>query len=463
MKKEKKFRVPHTFVIIFWVIVAVAILTYIIPAGEYDRVEDPETKKKVVDVTSFHQVEQSPVGPFKMFESIPGGMKDAASIIFFVFVISGSFQMIQATGAINSGIGHALRNMKSDKVIIPVAMILFSVMGFAIGAAEEVIPFIPIAIILARGFGYDDMVGMALVSTGAASGFAGGMFNPFTTGIAQGIAGLPLYSGLLFRSIGYVLFMVIAIIYVQRYANKVKKDPTKSLLFGVDREAIEEVNPEETSFDLRHKLVLLVFVIGMGVMVFGVLKYEWFTSQISALFLIMGIVASVIGGLKMNDMAKEFVKGAKAVVFGALVIGFARAILVIMKDGKIIDSSIYYMSEGLKNFPVYVTSIGMFWMNTIINFFIPSGSGQASTMVPIMAPLADIVGMTRQTAVLCVTYGDALSNQIIPTSGALLAGLSMAKIPYDRWFKYNWKLVVIWTLVATALVGVAAMIGLGPM
>lgn len=461
---EKRVRVPHTYVILFMVIVLATIATHLLPAGVYDRVQDAATGRTVVDVESFHYVEPTPVGFFAMFKSIPVAMQRASQVVFFVFIIGASFTMIKATGALDAGIAQVIVKLKGkDKIVIPVVMFLFSIMGFSFGAAEEVIPFVPITIALSRGFGYDDIVGVAMVSTGACTGFAGGMLNPFTVGIAHGIAQLPLYSGLAFRTVGFISFYIIAVWYVMRYAAKVKADPTKSVTYGITGSAqSKEDKFEIPEFTTRHKVVLVTVLIGMGVMVYGIIKQGWYINEISALFLIMGILASAIGGISMNKMAVSFILGAKDIVPGALVVGIARTILVVMEQGQIMDTVIHGLASVIQSFPVAVSSVGMFIVQSMINFFIPSGSGQAATTMPIMIPLADVIGMTRQTAVLAFQYGDAFSNQIIPTAGSLLGILGLANVPYDRWLKYNWKLVLYWSIAGAVLVFVAATIQLGP-
>ncbi|HAK40749.1 MAG TPA: putative basic amino acid antiporter YfcC [Synergistaceae bacterium] len=460
----KKFKVPHTYVILFIIIVLATIGTYFIPAGVYERVKDAATGRTIVDVASYHNVEQTPVSFFGMFKAIPQGMIRAASIVFFVFIMGGSFTMMQATGAIDAGIARVITRFKDrDKLVIPVIMFLFSILGFTIGAAEEVIPFVPIAIALSRGFGYDDIVGVAMVSTGAAVGFSGGMLNPFTVGVAQGIAELPLYSGLAFRSVVYVILYVVAVWYVLRYAAKVKADPTQSVLYGVERDAIAtSAHDEMPVMTGRHKMALLAMVVGIGFMIYGVMEQGWYINEISALFILLGIVVAAIGGLDANDMAKSFVQGCRAIAFGALVVGIARVILVVLEQGQIMDAIIHGLASAVGMLPTQITAVGMFVVQSIINFFIPSGSGQAATVMPIMSPLADVLGITRQTAVLAFQYGDAFSNQIIPTSGALLGILGLANVPYDRWLKYNWKLVGLWSIVGGIAVIVASMVELGP-
>lgn len=465
IKGKKKIKVPHTFVIIFSIILLVTVLTYIIPAGVYERVEDPNSGRTIVDVDSFEYVERTPVSLFQMIQAIPRGMIDAAGIIFFVFILGGAFEMVQSTGAIDAMVVKFIDKLKNrEKLVIPLLMFLFSILGFTIGAAEEMIAFVPITIMISRGFGYDDIVGVAIASTGAAIGFSGGMLNPFTTAVAQDIAELPTYSGIGFRTFGYVVFFIIAVWYVMRYAAKVKADPTKSVLYGVKKEdeLKEESVLKEVELTNRHKGVLIVFLLGLIIMIYGVMEHGWYINQISSLFLAVGIISIFVGGKSADEAATSFIKGAKGITMGALVVGIARAILLVMQDGQIMDSIVYSLAGVLERLPRQVTSVGMFLVNSVINFFIPSGSGQAATVMPIMTPLADVLGITRQTAVLSLTYGDAFTNQIIPTSGALLGVLGVANIPWDRWFKYNWKLVAYWTIAGCVLVAIASAINLGP-
>lgn len=465
VSKKKRFKVPHTLVIIFSIILLATLLTYIIPAGVYDRVEDPNTERTIVDVETFKYVERTPVNLWDMMNAIPLGMVEAASIIFVVFLVGGAFEMIQDTGAINAAVVKFIAKLEGkDIVVIPILMFIFSVFGFTIGAAEEMVAFVPITIMIARGFGYDDIVGVAIASTGAAIGFAGGMINPYTTGVAQGIAELPLYSGLGFRTVGYIIFYIIAVWYVMRYAAKIKADPTKSLLYGEERDDKFDVSAisEDIKISTRQKLVLFVSLIGIIVMVYGVFKFDWYMNQIGAMFLSLGIVSTIIVGRSLSDGAVSFINGAKGIAFGALVVGVARAILVVLEQGQIMDSIIYSLASVLESLPRQITAVGMFIVNSVINFFIPSGSGQAATIMPVMTPLADVLGITRQTTALAVTYGDAFSNQIIPTSGALLGVLGVAKVPYDKWLKYNWKLILLWSITGTILIAIASTIQLGP-
>lgn len=462
---QKKFKVPHTYVILFTVIVIMAILTYIIPAGEFERVEDPNTGRTVVDPDSFHEVEQNPTHVFDLFKSVPNGMKDAESIVFFIFIVGGSFQIITATGAIEGGISKiALKLQGRERLMIPIFLLLFSLAGATFGMAEEAIVFVPIGIALARALGYDAITGTAMITLGAACGFTSGFMNPFTVGVAQGIAELPLFSGIALRFVILGVMLIITTIYLMRYAEKVKKDPSKSIV----REL--EEREKHTIIDLsnvpklekHHYLVLLTIVGGFSFIIYGVFKNGWYITEIGAAFLAMGILGGFLGKLGPSKIAEHFVIGAKSIVFGALVVGVARGILIVMQDGMIIDTIINGLASAIQNLPNAISAVGMFFVQVVINFFIPSGSGQAAATMPIMTPLADIIGITRQTAVMAYQFGDGFTNSIIPTSAALMGVLSIAKINYEKWVKFLWPLMLIWIATGAVFLVIANAISYGP-
>lgn len=459
--KKKKLTIPHTYAIIFSIIILATIATYLVSAGQYERVEMGD--RIVVVENSYHQVTSNPVSIFEMFTAIPLGMQAGARIIFYIFIVGGAFGIIRATGAIESGVQSLVTKMQDKGILlIPVSMIIFSILGFTTGMSEETIIFVPIGIAVARALGYDALVGTAMVSTGAASGFIGGMMNPFTVGVAQEIAELQLWSGFAFRTVVYLIVLAIAITYVMRYAMKIQKDPTKSILYDLEQKitknSVDEAKVFE-SFQTRHALVLLTLVIGIGVNMYGVFKWDWFLDQLAANFLIVGMVGGLIGGLGVNKTFDSLVDGMKLVAYGALIVGFARAILVILETGLIIDTIVYALVQAISHLPETVTAVGMFFVQVIINFFIPSGSGQAATTMPIMVPVADLLGIERQVAVLAFQYGDAITNSIIPTSAALMGYLAIAGIPYEKWVRFIWKLILMWLAVATLALVVAVMIG----
>ncbi|SCY95279.1 YfcC family protein [Alkaliphilus peptidifermentans] len=460
----KKFKIPHTYVLLFCVIIIMTALTYIIPAGQFDRAEDPATGRIFVVPESFHYVEQSPVSIFGLFQSIPKGMNEAGYIIFFVLMIGGAFGIIQATGTIDAGIGSTVKQMSGrEKLIIPVVMLVFSLAGATLGTAEEALPFYPIVIALAIALGFDSITGTALVLLGAGAGFAGAFANPFTVGIAQGIAGLPLFSGFVFRMLAYVLILGSAIIYVYRYAAKIQANPELSLTYEEDKKRQKNIDISQlTEMTKRHKMVMLVLVLGLVILGLGVAKLGFYITELTALFIIMGIAAGIVGGLKADRIAEEFIKGAQELVYGALIIGLATSIMVVMNEGAILDTVIYSMARIVQGLPGVLSGIGMFFVQSIINVIVPSGSGQAAVSMPIMAPMADVVGITRQTAVLAFQFGDGFSNVISPTSGYFMAALAIGGIKWEKWVKFMLPLFLIWTVIGMSLVALSVMINYGP-
>ena len=461
---KKRMKMPHTYVILFSIVILAAIASYTLPAGVYDRSKDPATGRTLVNPASYHHVEQTPVSPFDLFKAIPRGMVAGADIVFFIFICGGAFTVIQATGAVNSGLSRFIMKLRGyENLLIPMTMLLFSVFGFTMGMSEEVIVFIPIGVLLARALKYDDIVAVAMLSTGAAIGFASGLLNPFTVGVAQTIAELKMFSGLEFRIIGFVFLYLSGVIYTMNYAKKVKANPEYSYVYE-EMQKNKEVGilDESVQFTGVHQAVALVCLAFLGVMIYGVMKLDFYITELAAVFLAMGIVGGLVGRLGPNQIAMHFVAGCRDIVFGALVVGVARAILVVLQDGQIIDTIIHGLANGVSIFPKGLAAVGMFWVQSIINFFIPSGSGQAAATMPIMAPLADLLGITRQTAVLAFHYGDGFSNSIIPTSASLMGVLAMAHVPYEKWFRFIWPLMVIWTIIGSVMCYIAAVINLGP-
>ncbi|SCY97596.1 YfcC family protein [Alkaliphilus peptidifermentans] len=464
---KKKFKVPHTYVIIFSIVIIAFLGTYFIPAGTYDRVQDPNSGRTVVDPASYHRVEQTPVKFFSfekphLFTSVHQGMQASNSIIFFILIVGGAFAMIQGTGAIDAGIGRAALALKDKgSLIIPAMMFIFGLGGATIGMAEETIVFVPIGIALARALGYDAIVGIAMITLGAAAGFTGGFMNPFTVGVAQTIAEVPMFSALGFRIAIFIVTLIIGAWYVMRYAKKVKENPESSVVYDLEKEskanldlsAIPELNG-------RHYGVFAVMVVGFVIMIYGIKAHDWYIQELTSLFLMMGIFASLVGGVRPSKAAGHFVEGAKGIAFGALVVGIARAILVVMESGQIIDTIIHATAAGISSLPSVMAALLMYVVQVILNFFIPSGSGQAATTMPIMAPLADLVGVTRQTAVLAYQFGDGFTNSIIPTSAVLMSYLAIGKVPYEKWFKWILPLMGMWIGSGAVFLIIATLINL---
>ncbi|MDD3559445.1 MAG: Na+/H+ antiporter NhaC family protein [Melioribacteraceae bacterium] len=451
-----KLKAPNTFVIIFSLMLFVAILTWILPAGEFDRYE--KDGRSLVQPNSYHVVESSEQNVDAILMAPIRGFSEAALIIGFVLIVGGVFSVIQKTKVVDASIIKLAKAHSKHKIIriliIPIFMLVFSLGGAVFGMSEEIIPFILIFVPMAMMLGYDSVVGVAIPFVGAGVGFAGAFLNPFTVGIAQGISEVPLFSGMEYRIVVWFILTVVAVTFVQLYANKIKADPTKSPTYEHDLRKRNELNngsfDENQSFTNRHKIVMIVFSIGMLLLVFGVLEYGWFIEEICALFLGLGLVVGVVGGLSAKEISDAMVKGAKDLIGTALIIALARGILVVASDGKIIDTILYYLSLPIADLHPILSAQAMFIVQSAINFFVPSGSGQAALTMPIMAPLGDLVGVSRQTAVLAFQFGDGFTNLIIPTSAVTMGVLTLAEIPWEKWAK--WMLPLQLILIAAGLI-----------
>ncbi|HZG80723.1 MAG TPA: YfcC family protein [Brevibacillus sp.] len=454
-------RVPHVFVILFSVILLAAIATYVVTPGEYDRAEDASGRMIAVDGT-YHTVEADSIGFMAVFESLYTGMNAAADIIFYIFIVGGSFGILLSTNVVQGAVGSISRQMEGrEKLIIPVLMIFFALAGAMLGLAEETIAYITILIPLMLRLGFDSMTGAAVVLIGTSVGFTTAFMNPFTVGVAQGIAQIPLFSGMTFRIVMWVIFLIISIWYVMRYASKIKKDPQQSTTYDTDTVLRDKQDPVEQVAGLtgKQKLVLLILGAAIVMLAIGVTKLGWYLKEIAGLFLLMGILTGIVSRLSFNQIAEAFIEGCRTLVMGALVVGVARGILVILQDGKILDTILYGLANAVGSLPAALTAIGMYFVQCMVNFIIPSGSGQAAVTMPIMAPLGDLVGVTRQTAVLAFQLGDGISNIFTPTSGYFMAGLALAGISWIKWVKWVWPLILIHYVLGAVFVTIAHLIG----
>lgn len=453
------FKNPNGFVVILIIIIFTTMLTWIVPSGEYDRIEDPSSGKTIVLDGSFHLVENISIGPFEMLKCIPKGIVASAGIIAFIFMISGSIQILRATGALDSGINILILKLKNKELLFLIIItFIFSLLGATIGFAEETIPFIPIGVAIATALGFDRVVGFHIVRTAAWVGFAGAFINPFTIGVAQDIAELPIFSGWKYRIFCYIIFITATIIFIVRYAIKIKMNPSSSIL-AEQNSIIEYKIPELNNFTCRQKTALLLFFISIILMFFGVARFGWYITELSALFFGFGLIEGLIGGMSLNRISSEFVKGMKDVVFGALIVGFARTIVIIMESSMILDTVIYGLSQPIDNFSHITAAVVMFIIQTFINFFIGSGSGQAAAVMPIIIPLSDVLGVTRQTSVLAYQFGDGITNMLWPS---MVYYLSFADIPYSKWVKHILPLVFVLSLLGALLVGIASLTQYGP-
>lgn len=457
-----KLAVPHVYVLLIGLMLLCSILSYVIPAGQYDMVL--VDGREIVDSQTYHAVEQTPVTLMQFLSAIPRGMQQAAQIIFFIFIVGGAFEILQETRAIEAGIGSLLKLLKGKTwIILPVITTLFSLGGAVFGMSEETIPFIPIFVSLCIAMGYDSITGAAIVLCGAAAGYAGAFMNPFTLQVAQGIAELPLMSGIEYRVVMFVVFTGTAIAFIMWYANRVKKNPKLSGMYEIDctREGGMDL-AHMKAFGTKEKLVLLVFVGAIALLVFGVVRWGWYMDEISALFLGMSMLIALIAGMNPNQYASILGRGMAGIASGALVVGIARGILVVLTDGNIIHTILYAASSVLGSLPPMVSAVGMYLFQCLLNFLVPSGSGQAAVSIPIMAPLGDLVGVTRQTTCIAFQIGDGISNIFTPTSGFFMASLALGKIPWAKWAKWILPLIGIQYVVGAGFVMIAQLINLGP-
>lgn len=465
--KNKKKEFPHMFVLLFVVIIVATILTFIVPAGSYERIINEATGREVIDPSSFTYIDKTPVDPFKMFLSMVEGLIQAAGISMLIFIAYATLFVVEKTGTMDASIAQMVRKtQKSPKtapLTISIIMILLSVWASTGTLSyEEIIAFIPIFITLSIALGYDSLVGLGISYLPVGVGFASATVNPFSVGVAQEIAELPLFSGLTLRIIVLVIMTSISIAYVLWYGNRVKKDPSKSIVKDLDFSEFS-MNDERmsTTFTPKRKASLVVLFIGIGVMVYGLLTLGWYINEVSAVFLGIAVFTAIVNKWNPNKFANEFVNGLSKAVLPALTVGLARGILVVISKGNILDTIIHSASNFLNQLSLYASGIGMLILQTVLNFFIPSGSGQAATTMPIMTPIADLIGMNRQIAVLIFQFGDGYSNLLWPTSFVLIA-CTIGKIPLSKYYKWFFPLFVIFIVLQIAFIFIAINIGYGP-
>ena len=454
---------PDALVIVSIVLVLFTVLTWVIPAGQYDRVE--RDGRTVVVSGTYQPVKSEPQGITDLLLAPIRGFVAAGHIIAFVLIVGGAFSILTATGALDAGLGSVLtyaeRHPGARHLIVPVLMIIFSVAGATFGMSEENLVFILITMPLARSMGYDNLVGVAIPFLGSAAGFAGAAINPFTVGIAQGIAELPIGSGAGYRWFVWVIFTAIAIAFVMRYIRKLESGRHPGLLKD---DVFEEEHESGATpvFNVARKVVLVLFLLAIVALMFGANNLGWYIDEISALFLALGLASAIITRLGVGKTVKAFTDGAKDLLIAALIIGLSRSVLVIAEDGKIIDTVLHAMSGAVEDFPKAVSVQLMFFVQGFINIFIPSGSGQAAITMPIMTPLADLLGISRQTAVLAFQFGDGLLNPVIPTSGITMGILAIAKIPYNVWLNWVGRLILVLALASMALLALPEFIDVWP-
>ncbi len=446
------FRVPHTFVLLFGLVAVSALLTHLIPAGRYDRIE--KDGRKIVDPASYHAVEAAPATAADVALAYPRGLLTVADLVMYIFIVGGAFGVVAATGAVDAAIGAVVRaGAGRGPWVIVALMLVFSLGGATLGLAEETLPFIPTLVLLARRLGYDDVTGASIALVGAGAGFSGAFMNPFTVVVGQRIAEVPKFSGMGYRMIVWVVVTAIAIAYVLRWAAKVRVLPSG----GPDA-----AGPHAERPTVRQILVLAIMGVALIAIVAGAMRYDWGLLELSGLFTAVAVVAGLAGGLGANGTAAKFVEGAAGIASGALVVGLARGVLVVFDGAHVTDSILHAMAGVVQHLPAQVTILGIYAVQVALSYVVPSGSGQAALSLPILAPLADLVGVTRQTSVLAYQFGDGFSNIFTPTSGYFMAALDLAGIPWTRWARFMLPLQLLWLGAGFVLLLIAHAMRWGP-
>lgn len=464
LKKKRWYeRLPHTYVILLLLIVLAAALTWILPAGSFERVIPEGSSREQVVPGTFTETGRSGIGFFDILKAIPQGMDGACTIIFMIMISTAAFHVIRKTGALDNGIGIVMEKVKRAKipgsVVICIVTFLFSLLGVIVGP-EIQLPFTVLGVSIALTLGYDTIVGLGMVMGGGFVGFALGPLNASVIGSAHAIMGMQTFSGQGLRWILWAVGTVTVCIVTCLYARKITKNPDKSLVKGIDTSSLE-LTEAEGGYELsgRHKLVLAVLVAMFAVIIFGAAKLGWYLTEMTAVFLLGGVVAGLIYGYKVNHVIELFIQGAASAAGVAFIVGIARGIQVVLEEGHILDTIINALSNPLQEFDPLVGAIFITIIVAVIHFFIPSGSGLAYATMPVIGPLGELIGISGQTTVLAFQIGATVPNYILPTGGATMAVLGLAKVPLDRWMPFGLKLVGSLYLVCWIFIAIAFQIG----
>ena len=468
-KEKKKLHMPHVLTLIFLLIVLVAIMTWIVPSGSFERaMVNTAAGEREVAVAGTYSVVDKVTADGDLRQGIqqvlqaPGkGIQAAIEVIAFVFIIGGVFAIMDKTRAMTVGLKKLVAKLGNKGIIlIPILMLLFGLGGSTFGMSDELVPFYLILMPIILSMGYDSMTVFLIVCGGATMGYAASTINPFSVLIAQGVAGIQGNPQLVFRMIQFVIVMAIIIGFTIFRAKKIKMHPEKSITFENDKirrnKMNTEVSEDEEEFTGRQKGVLVIFVIGLVLVIYGLLKFGWYMNELSMVFLGMGILMGIVGGLNEREIAEEFIEGVKGIVFAAMVIGFCNGIMIVAQDGMIIDTILNAMAkllEGASNF-VFVGS--MYVVQSLLALLVPSSSGQAALSIPIMSALCDLHGVNPEASVTVLQYANQMTNIMSPVAGTTVAGLAICQISFSKWWKTFWKCWVVLTIVILAFCTISA-------
>ncbi len=459
-------RMPHTLVIVAALIVLVLAASWLVPSGSFEHVV--RDGRQVTVPGTYQHVDKVLLGPQWLMIAPIRGFLDGALIIAFLLLIGGAFAVVQATGTVEFAIRRVTAALTTrptlERLMIPVVMVLFSLGGSVFGMSEETIPFILIFVPLALSLGYDSIVGVAIPFLGAAAGFAAAFFNPFTVGVAQGLVGLPLYSGLGYRVFTWFVGTTVMVSWVMVYAARVKRRPELSPVYELDRArdlSAHAHRGEVEPWTARRLTVMAIFAVSMAALIWGILEKQWFIEEIAALFLAMGLVMGAVAGLRPSAIASNFVAGAKDMVTVCLIVACGRALLIIARESLILDTILQASAVAVSGLPAVIAAQVMFLVQAGINFFIHSGTAQAALTMPVMAPLADLVGLTRQTMVYAFQLCEFV-NPILPTSAVTMGVLGMAKIPWETWARWFLPLMLVLVVLSFILLVPPVLVAWGP-
>ncbi|MDR4533362.1 YfcC family protein [Glutamicibacter sp. PS] len=465
-RKRRKIGVPHIYIILFAFIALAALATYLVPGGVYERIDGPDGRT-TIDPDSFTFIDAQPTTPVDFMLAIPRGMVSAAEVVIFTLMIGGLFGVLKATGLVEHAVAAlSKRFARRGPVLIAVLMAVFSTVATLIGTQELALVYVPVILPLIIALKYDSIVAAGVALCATTAGFAAGVLNPINTGLGQKLAGVPLWSGLGLRAAIFGITVAVAIFFVIRYANKVKRDQTASYVHGNPAETEKRRVYIETApgavkhvMTVRQRIAAFVALAFFALLVFGVLKLGWFMLEMAGLFIVIGAVVGVIAGLRGEELAESFNDGFRAVLVGALIAGIARGVAVVLENGQILDTIVHGLGEAIGGLPPALAAVGMFIGQMLLNFIIPSGSGQALVTMPIMAPLSDLLDVTRQTAVLAYQLGDGYGNILFPTSGYFMATLAIAGVPWQKWVRFFFPLFLTWLGIALVALVFAQIIG----
>ena len=426
--------------LIFSFIIIAQLMSYVISQGTFERTPFPDNPDRMMVVPGTY----TPVSPedaislpaWHFLIAITKGLASAQDIIFLIFIVGGVIEVLRRTGAIDAALHGAVDKLgHSPWILIVGCFAMFSLGSFTIGMGEEYVPLIPIIVTMSLAMRMDAVVAMGMVWIPYGIGWGCAGINPFGVLIAQNIAGVPLTSGWGFRLVMMVAFLALGFHHLYRYARRVQNDPSESLVADVDYSKGFEA-PADTEMTGARGLVLLVFLLGIAVFVYGAAQFGWYISELNAVFFAIGIAAALIARMSPGETSRTFLEGAANMTAPALIVGFARTIEVVLQDGQIIDSIVNSIAGVLEGMPSEVSAVGMLLVQSVCNFFIPSGSGQAFVTMPIMSPLATLTDVPQQTAVLAFQFGDGFTNMIVPTSALVVGALALGKVPYAAWFRF---------------------------